>query len=479
MNKINEILINILKVTMIVAMGILAIVSIGFTYKLTGDSFSNQFFGLEILTLILGSVVIFSKIRHRYKITIILLVAMLLRVFWIFSVNTMPISDFNSMYEDAQILLSGDTSVLKGYEYLARFPHLIPMTFYMAGVINVFSANALLALKLLNIVFGIVSIYLLYKLADNFVESEREKLFVLLIGAIFPPFITYTSVLCTENIAIPLYLASLIMFYKAKKSSGSSYGKFIIAGIILALGNLFRGVAIVVLIAFTIYILICTDKKKFKNIGCILLGYAIVSLSISGILLKADLIERPLWQGAEPSTVTLLLKGTNFEHNGMWNIDDAEFIDKHLRDENLSELCLEKVKERLSSKSPLEIIVFYAKKFAAQWETGDCAGTYWAYTGANIPLNTTLPVTFQYIYVGILVLALIGQFKKDDKNNALLNIILFGFGLLFIIIETQPRYSYIVSWIFIIFAVCGIEIIIRLFRKGKEYVCKTSRSFKK
>jgi len=478
MNKINEILINILKVIMIIGIGFLAIASINCLKSLNGDTFSNKFFFFEILTIILGSLVIFSKIRNRYKIMIILLAGVLLRTFWIFSVNTMPTSDFKSMYDAAQLLLTGDTSVLKGYEYLARFPHLIPMTFYMAVIIKIFSTNSLIVLKLLNTVFGTISIYLLYKLSYNFVKSEREKLFALLIGAIFPAFITYTSVLATENIAIPLYLASLIMFYNAKNSEKVSYGKFIMAGIILALGNLFRGVAIVVLIAFIIYILIDTNKKKFVNIGCLILGYGLVTLYISGILLSVNLIERPLWKGAEPSAVTLLLKGTNFKYDGMWNIDDAVFIENHLKDENLTELCLKKVKERLFSKSPLELITFYTKKFIAQWEIGDCAGTYWSYLGANINLTGILPITFQYMYVVILVLAFIGQFNRNYKSSVLLNIILFGFGLLFIIIETQARYSYIASWIFILFAVCGIEILLKLIRKGKEHVFKTSSSFK-
>lgn len=478
MSKVSEVLIRILKAVIIIVMGILVVVSTNFATKLINDSFSDKFFKLDIITLILGVIVIFSKMRHCYKILIILLLSALLRVFWIFSINTMPISDFSSMYENAKILLTGDTSILKGYEYLARFPHLIPMTFYMAGIIKIFPTNSLIVMKILNVVFSTLSVYLLYKLADNFIESEREKLFALLIGAIFPSFITYTSVLCTENIAIPLYLLALIMFYKAKKSEKLSRENFIITGVLLAFGNLFRGVAIVVLIAFTIYIFLC-GKKKILNIGCVLFGYLIVTLSISGILLKADLIERPLWKGAEPSTVTLLLKGTNFEHNGMWNIDDAEFIDEHLKDENLSKLCIDKVKERLSSKTPLELVTFYAKKIVEQWKIGDCAGTYWAYSGANIELKSTLSKTFQWIYISVLVLAFFAQFRGKNENNVLLNIILFGFGLLFMIIETQPRYSYIVSWIFILPAVQTIEMIIKYIRREKEHVFKTSSGFKK
>lgn len=466
MNKISNFLINSLRIVTLIMVAILVVSSIGYMYKISEDNISNTFFVFEVIALIIGSVTIFSKIRHKYKIGILLLLALFLRIIWIFSVNTMPISDFNSMYQDAKTLLTGDMSVLKGYNYLARFPHLIPMTFYMLLIIKIFPVHNLLVLKIFNALLGVLSAFLLYKLADNFIKSEKNKLLVLLLSAIFPPFITYTSVLCTENIAIPLYLATLIMFYKAQKSTTGQAKGFIITGILLALSDLFRGVAIVFLIAFVIYILLCMEKKKVTNIGSIVLGYIILTIAISGFLLKVDLLERPLWDGAEPSAITLLLKGTNFEHNGMWNIDDANFVEKHLRDENLTELCLEEIKTRLSSKTPKELFLFYGKKFLSQWGTGDCSGTYWAYAGANIPMNSILPPVFQLIYIFVLFFAFISLFQ--NKNKALLNIILFGFFLLFILIETQARYSFVVSWIFIIFASQGIEIAVDFLKKGKN-----------
>ncbi len=465
MNKFSDFLTNALRIVILVAVGILIATSIGITTKLSGDEFTNKFFAFEVGIIIIGSIIIFSNMRHKHKIWLLLLMALGLRLFWILSINTMPVSDFQTMYENANIILSGDLSELKGYSYLARFPHLIPMTFYIAGMIKLFPIHNLIAMKLLNVVYGCVSLYLLYKLLDGFVKSERNKLFIILIGAVFPPFITYTSVLCTENIAIPLYLLTLLMFYKARNINSPKY--FIIVGGILAISNLFRGVAIVFLIAFSIYLLLCTDKNKFVNIGSTILGYIIITVGISGILLKADIIERPLWNGAEPSSVTLLLKGTNFESNGMWNLDDADFIDEHLRDDDLVNQCLDKVKERILSKTPKELFIFYAKKFGSQWAVGDCSGTYWAYTGANIYIQSVLPITFQYTYMLILIFAFLTLLKKGEKNNILLNIILFGFGLLFIIIETQPRYSYIVSWIFLILATQGIEFFLDLIKKVK------------
>ena len=91
-------------------------------------------------------------------------------------------------------------------------------------------------------------------------------------------------------------------------------------------------------------------------------------------------------------------------------------------------------------------------------------------------LSYVVPITFQIIHIGIIVFAFIALLKR--KNDALLNIILCGFGLLFIIIETQPRYSYIVCWIFILLACQGIEGILDFINKVKLDGWKFKKSFK-
>lgn len=463
MSKISEILINTLKIVVIIIMVFFILGSIKFMEKLEFSYTESGFFILEIFSLFIGSIIIFSKLLNRLKISSLLLIALILRLIWIFSINTIPISDFNTMYEGAKIFLEGDTSIFKDYTYLGRFPHLIPMTLYMAGIIKLFPIGNLIVMKILNVIFNCISAFLIYKLSDYFIKNERNKLFILLIGAAFPPFITYTSVLCTENIAIMLYLITLLFFFRANQSMKAK--DFFITGIFLALSNLFRGIGVVFLIAFSIYILLTIKRNKLLNILGLGIGYLIITVCISRLLLSIGIINRPLWDGVEPSYITLLLKGSNFNSNGMWSFEDAEFIDKYLKSEELKKLCLGEIKKRLFSKTPIELGKFYFKKIISQWSIGDCFGIYWAYNGnGNIPTF----IIFQGIYIGILFFAIVGQIKSEKNINLLLNIILFGIVLLFAIIETQPRYSYIISWVFIIFAVQGIEYILMLGKNKYE-----------
>ena len=474
MEKFCDCLINILKVVMCVLIGILTITSFAFLVKLSSGDVPGIFLVLEFGTLVVGSVIIFLNIKSRYKIGILLLLALILRAFWIITVKTMPVSDFATMYETASNVLAGNFEGMNGYGYLGRFPHLVPMTLYISGIMKIFGDNTLVALKILNVLFSTATLYLLYILAGYFIKSEKSKLFVILIGAIFPAFITYTSVLCTENVAIPLYIATLILFFKSKELSGlKQIAYFLLTGVMLAFSNLFRGVAIVFLIAFLIYLVLCTKKRRIVNSLSVVGGYLTVTVVISAILISLGVIERPLWAGTEPSYATLLLKGSNFENNGMWNYEDANFVEEHLRDENLAKLCIEKVEERILSKSPSELILFYAKKFASQWSAGDASGTYWAYVGANINMKSIVSVEFQLIYAIIMLLAFVGVFRSG--NNSLVCIILFGFIMLFDIIETQPRYSYIIVFAFVLLAGQGLELISDFIKRERKNGSKSKK----
>lgn len=60
----------------------------------------------------------------------------------------------------------------------------------------------------------------------------------------------------------------------------------------------------------------------------------------------------------------------------------------------------------------------------------------------------------QLIFLILIVLTYIGLYNnKQYKKNKLINlfyIIYCGYGLLFLISESQDRYSFIVSWLFIV-----------------------------
>ncbi|MEG1483467.1 glycosyltransferase family 39 protein [Clostridium sp.] len=425
-------------------------------------------FVVTLITIVLGYFLIKSRaLTNKSKIIVVLLWAFIIRVFWIINIKTVPVSDFNTMYETAKAVVDGNYSMMWGTGYISRFPHLTIMVMYMAFMLKVFP-NALFAMKIVNLILGVVVVYLIYLILKEIFEKRGYALIGALIAAIFPPFIAYTGVFCTENIAIPFYLLSIYVFLLACKKKVSPW-MFVLSGVLLSVGNLFRMVAPVMVIAFIMYILIYTDnkfKEKLKAMLMVIISFGLILVIASSTLRAFKVTENNLWRGAEPS-ITVFLKGTNIEYGGRWNPDDAAIPEMYNFDyDAIEQVCKDKIYERLTTTPPMELAKFYLEKYAVQWSDGDLSGIFWSQL--NVPDGDILvnfdiggKVSAQFIYAMILLLVFIGLFnKKRYKNNPEINLFYItfcGYGLSYLATEMQSRYSYIVCWLFIILAISGVE----------------------
>lgn len=439
-----------------------------------GMKFTTSFNLALLLQVVfyIGSISIFYKLiknknfSNKNIILYVIGIGFIARLLWLLNANTVPVSDFKTMYNSALDVLNGNFNTLHGNGYIARFPHLTMMVLYFTFMIKVFP-NALLAIKVVNILLSVVTIYLIYKICKEVFEKEEYALTGAFIAAIFPPMISYIGVFCTENIAIPFYLGSIYLFIRfIKRKNG--LGILALSGILLSLGNLFRMVAAVTVIAFIMYIIIYYGGKVSQKIkaSVTLIASFIIILVITSFTIKSfGITEFQLWKGSEPSA-TNIVKGLNIESGGRWNEEDAAIPELCDYDyEKMEKMSNEIIKERLTKTPPMKLFKFYVEKFGSQWRVGDMDGVFWTklslednemivdFSGKNIP-------TFQWFYIVIILLTYLGLFNKRRIKNEVINlfyIIFCGYGLSYLITENQSRYAYIVCWLFIIFAVSGIE----------------------
>lgn len=417
-----------------------------------------------LLVLICGSIGYFcyKLLKKNYSdkviLLIILLLAFILRLLYILSVDFKPFSDFKVIYDSGQKIASGDYSVFKGTSYIARFTHLTILTLYFGMIIKVFS-NALLIIKLINIILSTVNIYIIYLISLELYEDRKKTIIICFIACIFPAFIVYNSVLCSENLAMPFFLGSILIFILVVKSKINLHW-ILVSGLLLSVGNLFRIVGTILIIAYIFYLIIYyLNKKSIKISMLLIISFLVPLLTVNTILLKLNITEYSLWQGREPA-ITSVLKGTNIQSIGMWNEEDGKLPQKY--DFNYDEVesaSKSIIKERLTGTPLYKLIGFYIIKFMGQWSSGDFSGIYWS-TGVVSILNTTLTLsTVLFFYSQVLYFILMIFIYKqlfytkqylDNKLINLLYIIFCGFGFFYLIIEQQPRYAYIVSWIFIL-----------------------------
>ena len=164
--------------------------------------------------------------------------------------------------------------------------------------------------------------------------------------------------------------------------------------------------------------------------------------------------------------ITSAVRGSNIESGGSWNPEDAEFISNLLEDRDaLEKASKERILNRYTTTPPLDLANFFIRKFGSQWSNGDNAGAYWSQ--ADIPENEIKIdiaskgiLWYQLVYAIFLLLIIKGLFnKKEYLDNKIINlfyIILCGYGVTFLILETQTRYAFIISFIFAILPVTAI-----------------------
>jgi hypothetical protein len=395
---------------------------------------------------------------NKRSLILILIIAFSIRAIWIIFIETKPVSDFALMFEYGKQFANGDYSMFKGNNYIARFPHL---TFYVVylGMLNSLFSNPLVALKLINLLLSTANVYILYLICAELYNDKKKGIIAAIIGSIFPAFIIYSSVACTENVAMTFFLLSLYIFLLVIKKKVNYYW-LLLSGFVLLIGNMFRSVAAVIMIAYLMYLVIyCYKDSLIKLCLLLIVSFIIPMLLINQVLLKADITEYNLWKGSEPS-ITSVLKGTNIKNKGMWNEEDANIVEKYNYDyDAINKASKEIIKERLTTTSSLNLIGFYIQKIVIQWSTGDFSGLSWSTSeveNKNIIYNISQNSSFytQIIYASLVVLIYLGLYNKNsyrkNKEINLIYIIFCGYGLLYLITEMQPRYAYIVSWVFVI-----------------------------
>ncbi|GKU25838.1 glycosyltransferase family 39 protein [Clostridium folliculivorans] len=439
-------------------------------------------FSAAVMSLILLiGFVLYQMIKKgcskRTILIFIFLIGFVLRLSWALSIDNRPISDFNRAYVVAGDFLEGDLYGFQGTHYIARFPHLTGLVLYFSLFRYIFT-YPLVALKVVNVILSSINIIIIYGICRIIFKEDLKKAYYgAFLTALYPPLVIYTGVFCTENMAIPFYLLSIYTFILGLNGN-KKY--MIISGFLLMIGHFFRAVGQVLIIAYFMMIFIYTKQSwlvKIKKSLFIVLTFIIPFLAINSILKYEGITQYDLWKGSETAW-TSVLKGTNQDSWGRWNHEDAAMIDKYEGDnEALANACKEEIKRRITTTPVGKLAVFYLAKFSFQWREGDFSASYWAVLGVDggkIAINTEErgALLFQAFYVVLLIFSYLSLYNKKSYNKNPLVIIFYvifcGYSLLYLITESQDRYSFIVCWVMIFMALNNSKetIVIR----GKDHI---------
>lgn len=408
---------------------------------------------------------LFLVYRTSGKSFIILLVlgSFLIRLAYISIIDTPLESDFKLLYEAAVLFSRGDYS-FNQYYYFKEWAYQTGFVIYQGIVVRIFGqAGGIIALKVLNCFWNTGITLLIYLIARNFFKEQSSRLVsVLYMGFIFP--VTFVSVLSNQHISTFLILLGLYFLIDQRLIRMRPLPRGLIAGFLLALGNILRPEALIVMSSLLAYFLILLLRagNRRQRMERIMQGLAVflIYLAVNSLASQAIIESGINPEGLKNNNIYWkFVVGLNYESKGRYNEQDEKLIERGILPmEEMKELEKNLIRERLGI-GPFKMANLFLQKIQTFWCDSALDWSYNHILRPNKPVRLFFnPVRFSdidavlkdlnelFIYTAM-TLSLLGMITRrkslmDDGLVIPAAILVVSF-VIYLFIEVQPRYAYL------------------------------------
>ncbi len=414
---------------------------------------------VEMLLLIAAAAVIFFAAKF-INARSSLLSPMLLLTFAVFTqmlaviaIDAQPVSDFSLMYSSAVSTVNGDLS-WTGTEYFQRWAYQIPFVLYEALVLSV--SNSMRALQLMNIFFAVGCIWLVYMLAALYLEQSKA-VFVGFMYALCPSAVIFTPVLTNQHISLFFMLLGIYVYLAGLKKGGKNrYIPAAAAGALIAVGNLMRAEAVVVILSIIFCTVIyCCCRRNIKSIlpaAVLTLAYLALQFAVGKVLVLC---------GAAPYGISnnvpqwKFVVGLDFVVGGTYTERNIRIFSITGNAERWSE-TINAIKQ--SHADGMSIPAFIANKISCFWSADE--QLYFVFTGSSTDVSGIDLATFserfnQYsrayrmclytLSAAAAVKMFVCRRREFSLPLRLVTTVVCVFFVVFLLIEIQSRYRYVVN----------------------------------
>lgn len=199
-----------------------------------------------------------KTIENKKYLFLLIIISLILRIGWTYYIDNKPISDFKILLNTAIEYNLGNKNIYNETPYFIYWNYQIPFSLYEAFILKI--VNSLKFLEIINCILMSLSIIPFFLIVKEIYDEETSKIISLFL-ILYPPYYYYCAILTNQILPIFFTLWSIYLFLK---------NKYLWSGIILGISNLFRPIAIVLLIAFIVEkfldLIFNFDKKKFFDI---------------------------------------------------------------------------------------------------------------------------------------------------------------------------------------------------------------------
>ncbi len=398
---------------------------------------------------------------------ILSLFCLLLNLAWVLFFQIEPTVDFQTFYETARAIASDERVDML---YLGLFPHILGYSTFLGLMMRLFGESPMLA-PLLNVALTLISGLCIYALCLRWVNLKAAAT-AFFLWSICPSKLMYNSMVMSEPLYTCLILLTLLLMSLAL--DGSRRWLRLLASVPLGLGcgalllavNVTRPVALILIVAFCLWILFLRGRDFLKLKSWLVL--ALFALSMFAAWSRCgyywDRWEYlHIFEKTSDIPAYNIYVGLNMDSLGSYSEEDMDtLMNYRYQGTALSaqEDMLEEVKERLSSGE-----INFPKLFAAKLAKligNDEGGAFYAQAELSplaFKLSSALSNVFYYFLVLFSLFGAAMLFRRPVYSTAYMAP-LYSIGLILahLIVEVSGRYKYSLIPMFIIVAAFALKV---------------------
>ncbi|MEK3712796.1 glycosyltransferase family 39 protein [Paenibacillus sp. FSL R7-0333] len=305
----------------------------------------------------------------------VLLLSGAMQLVIIFLFTRMPTDDSQTVLSLAWAMLyDKDYSSFQSGGYLYMFPFNFSFVLYLKTLLLLFPDNYLV-IKSFNILFTLVTTLVIYLLGQELRPQSRSKNYgLLIVAATYVPALFMSNFIYNDGIATALLTSAL--YFGVRFIRRRSMKDMLFAAVLLTLGNYFRSIGMIFLIAIVLSLLLNLRaigvKKVIAAFGITLLLWVLPAW-IQNTALQATGIVDESPSGNSAPVYMWLNMGINLETLGFW--DDRESYNIYQQEAGYNkaesvELFKASIRSKLSGATLTELAEMYYKKLVWTWTEG-------------------------------------------------------------------------------------------------------------
>lgn len=400
---------------------------------------------IVIITLVTIAILtwrIFKIENYKGFLLALFMMSFIIRLIWIFTIETQPISDFAFMYEGAQNIASGNYDYITNSGYFTTWVYQLGFTMYLVAIIKFFG-DSIIIIKIVNVIIVSLIPVIIY-LTGKKMGSEKGAKIVSLGYCFYIASIVNTSVLTNQHLATLMFYLGIYFFI----SSFNRKYKWIVVGLCLGFGDIIRPEGSIIIIAIILFV-VFSNLLNYKELGKglveflgIIIVITMISQTASTLIMKSGISNDPL---VNKDPLWKFVCGLNPDSKGTYSEADDIYLSGVGKD-GRKEAELGLIKERLSD--PKALIKTMSYKTAVMWGSNDTSMNL-AITNKDQNdkyINIIMKLEkIQYIFIMLMFLgSMIMEIKRNRgfQKKHLYIIIFLGYFLAHLLIEVQPRYRY-------------------------------------